>query len=410
MPRLQAVKPLVPPAASPRRTRRGPGLLALALTLPLTFATAQSPTPQAVQDAERAARTEHDAAVAAAHAATAAATGERRLAERRVAAARLVLAAERRVAEAADHARAATAAAALANDAVAARAAALAPAVPVMLRLALWPAESLLAVPAPPEAALRGLLVLQGLSRAMAAEAAALRATGAAASRGAAEAAGRAASLAAAEAAARSTAAALEAELEAARERRAETADAGAEAARRAAAAAGQARDLVGALDQLRRDAARLDAEAARRDAPRSRAAARPPTAEATDPPARGGRAVPVAGRILRAWGAMGEGGPSRGLTFAASPGARVVSPCAGRAVYAAPFRSYGLLLIVDCGDGYHFVLAGLARLDTAPGRRLLAGEPVGVLDGQDGRASLYVELRRHGQPMDPGRWFAAQG
>jgi septal ring factor EnvC (AmiA/AmiB activator) len=76
--------------------------------------------------------------------------------------------------------------------------------------------------------------------------------------------------------------------------------------------------------------------------------------------------------------------------------------------MYAAPFRSYGLLLIVDCGGGYHFVLAGLDRLDASAGQRLLAGEPVGVLGGGDG-ASLYVELRRNGQPIDPRPWFAAR-
>jgi septal ring factor EnvC (AmiA/AmiB activator) len=65
----------------------------------------------------------------------------------------------------------------------------------------------------------------------------------------------------------------------------------------------------------------------------------------------------------------------------------------------------------VDCGEGYHFVLAGLDRLDTAPGRPLLAGEPVGVLGaGNAGRATLYLELRRQGQPVDPRGWFTARG
>jgi septal ring factor EnvC (AmiA/AmiB activator) len=123
---------------------------------------------------------------------------------------------------------------------------------------------------------------------------------------------------------------------------------------------------------------------------------------------------MPVAGQVTRDFGTAGEGGPARGVTLAAAAGARVVSPCGGRAVFAAPFRSYGLLLIVDCGDGYHFVLAGLDRLDTAPGQRLLAGEPVGQLgaaaqDGR-GRASLYLELRRGGQPVDPRSWLAARG
>ncbi|MFD1112500.1 murein hydrolase activator EnvC family protein, partial [Pseudoroseomonas ludipueritiae] len=130
-------------------------------------------------------------------------------------------------------------------------------------------------------------------------------------------------------------------------------------------------------------------------------------------PETLGGRAVPVAGRLTRDFGDAAAGGPARGLTYAAPPGARVVSPCGGRAVFSGPFRSYGLLLIVDCGNGYHFVLAGLERLDAEAGSRLLAGEPVGVLgsgdSGEGGRASLYVELRRNGQAVDPKGWFRAR-
>ena len=93
-------------------------------------------------------------------------------------------------------------------------------------------------------------------------------------------------------------------------------------------------------------------------------------------------------------------------------PGARVVSPCGGKVVFGSSFRSYGLLLIVDCGDGYHFVLAGLDRLDAAPGQRVLAGEPVGQLGASENnaRVPLYLELRRKGQPVDPRSWFGARG
>uniref|UniRef100_UPI0018E02AC8 murein hydrolase activator EnvC family protein n=1 Tax=Neoroseomonas rubea TaxID=2748666 RepID=UPI0018E02AC8 len=124
--------------------------------------------------------------------------------------------------------------------------------------------------------------------------------------------------------------------------------------------------------------------------------------------PGSGARAQPVAGRVVRAYGEAAEAGPARGQTIAAPAGARVVSPCPGRAVFSGPFRSYGLLLIVECADGHHVVLAGLGRLDTAAGARLLAGEPVGVMaEGESGRARLYLELRRDGQPLDPRPWLA---
>ncbi|MFC7692061.1 murein hydrolase activator EnvC family protein [Paeniroseomonas aquatica] len=118
---------------------------------------------------------------------------------------------------------------------------------------------------------------------------------------------------------------------------------------------------------------------------------------------------MPVQGQVVREFGAAGEGGAARGLTIQAGAGARVVSPCGGRAVFAAPFRSFGQLLIVDCGEGYHFVLAGLDRLDAAPGQRLLGGEPVGQLGAGSGRPALYLELRRNGRPVDP-RGFLGGG
>ena len=64
-------------------------------------------------------------------------------------------------------------------------------------------------------------------------------------------------------------------------------------------------------------------------------------------------------------------------------------------------------MLIVDCGGGYHFVLAGLDRLDGEPGQRVGAGEAVGTVGGDGGRGSLYLELRRAGQAVDPRGWAA---
>ncbi|HYZ31644.1 MAG TPA: peptidoglycan DD-metalloendopeptidase family protein, partial [Crenalkalicoccus sp.] len=125
--------------------------------------------------------------------------------------------------------------------------------------------------------------------------------------------------------------------------------------------------------------------------------------------PAAGGHARPVVGTLVRTFGAPAEAGPAQGLTFQAAPGARVVSPCRGRVAFAGPFRSFGELLILDCGGGEHAVLTGLGRLDAASGQRVLAGEPIGVLPDTPGPAHLYLELRRNGEAVDPRPWLAGR-
>lgn len=392
--------------------------LALAAAPALAQApSAAAPTPAALDAARRSAEAHREAAEAAGRAATAAAAEEHRLAERRVALAREAQAAERRVAEAEARARAAAAAATAAREEAATLASALAPVLPLIHRLSLWPAETLLAAPVPPEEALRGLLVLQGVTHDVARQAAALREASRRARDRLRAAETERHALSAAEAAAETAAAALESDLQVARRHRAATADAASAASQRAAESVARAATLRDALERFEREQARREAAEAKARARAEAAAARargrgdaePRPAAAPPAPvqASGGRALPVAGTLLRGFGAAGDDGPSRGLTWQAAPGARVVSPCGGRVAFAAPFRSYGQLVIVDCGAQQHFVLAGLGRVDVQPGQRILAGEPVGQLGAAgQGRATLYGELRRGGQAVDPGPWL----
>ena len=125
----------------------------------------------------------------------------------------------------------------------------------------------------------------------------------------------------------------------------------------------------------------------------------------------------PVAGDVARTFGAATpDGSPSRGIIFATREYAQVVAPSAGTVVFSGPFRGYGLLLIIQADDGYHFVLSGMARIDAVARQRLLAGEPVGIMgdspsDPNSGRApELYVELRKRGEPVDPLPWLAPIG
>ena len=159
------------------------------------------------------------------------------------------------------------------------------------------------------------------------------------------------------------------------------------------------------------------------------------PTSDTADPtrpaglrpfdPPHSALVVPVSGSISRRFGAPNTppaaGRTTQGLGFAALPGDEVVAPFDGRAIYAGRFGNLGLILIIRHGGGYHSVLAGLGRVDVAVGEWVLAGEPVGAMPDTpppsrppqaEGRkvasgVTLYVELRRHGRPVDPEPWLA---
>ena len=368
------------------------------------------PSREALEEARRIGAASRAAAEAAAREAEAAAAEESGLARQRVAMAARVQEAERTLDEAQLRQAAAAAAAAKAFAEAANRAAALAPMMPAMRRLAIWPTETLLAQPAAPDEALRGLLVLQGMARQIRAEAEDLRLANAEAERRARIASAETIVVAAAEAELRKAAKALDEEIAETRLREREARATQRAEAQRAQEALARANDLQEMLTALEREQARqaaLAAARARQEARQARPASPAVSAQPASPPAESARPSPVHGRISVAFGQRGEAGPARGVSFAASPGARVVSPCAGRAVFAGPFRRFGQIVILECGPGLHLVLAGFEQLDTEAGAALLAGEALGRLGARpDGRAALYVELRRNGQVVDPMPWL----
>ena len=121
---------------------------------------------------------------------------------------------------------------------------------------------------------------------------------------------------------------------------------------------------------------------------------------------AKGRIPYPVKGNIIKKYGDPVEAGvTSRGITIRTRPNAQVISPYDGTVLFAGPFRGYGQLVIIEHGDGYHTLLAGIGRLDTSVGQSLLAGEPVGIMVAQS-KPTLYIELRKNGQPINPAGWL----
>lgn len=131
---------------------------------------------------------------------------------------------------------------------------------------------------------------------------------------------------------------------------------------------------------------------------------------------------LPVRGKQLRRFGDKDKyGSSSKGISIQTRANAQITSPSDGWIAYAGKFRSYGQLLIINAGGGYHILLAGLDRIDVKTSQFVLAGEPIGVMQEPDGlspdqgkqrakKASkpvLYVEFRKDGRPIDPAPWWS---
>src|SRR6202035_1963829 len=189
-------------------------------------------------------------------------------------------------------------------------------------------------------------------------------------------------------------------------------------------------KDLIGKLEQGLDSATRqtrLNSRAIEEDATRPDLAALKDPGRLTPAIAfaanRGHLRLPVNGSRIREFGASdGAGGTQKGLSLATRSGAEITAPCDGWVVYAGPFRSYGQLLILNAGGGYHVLLAGMERISVDLGQFVLTGEPVAVMGAVLGGGSqvstavtagakqpvLYVEFRKDGTPLDPSPWWAA--
>jgi len=182
---------------------------------------------------------------------------------------------------------------------------------------------------------------------------------------------------------------------------------------------------LIGKMEQDLKSAAKAAATANLQGAPTGK-----PNLGALKDPARmspaiafasakGLFAMPVNGTKIRAFGGSdGAGGAEKGISLATRVGAQVTTPCDGWVVYAGPFRSYGQLLILNAGGGYHVLIAGMERISVNIGQFVLTGEPVATMGTRSQVASilatnasqpvLYVEFRKDGTPIDSGPWWAA--
>ncbi|MCY7313432.1 MAG: peptidoglycan DD-metalloendopeptidase family protein, partial [Pseudoxanthomonas sp.] len=137
-------------------------------------------------------------------------------------------------------------------------------------------------------------------------------------------------------------------------------------------------------------------------------APARPPVASA---PALkvGGLGWPLSGNLLARYGGrMPDGRTSAGVLIGAPVGSVVSAVADGSVVFSEWMTGYGLILIVDHGNGYMSLYAHNDALLRDAGDRVRQGDPLAKVgsSGGQGMPALYFELRRNGQPVDPASWL----
>jgi len=122
----------------------------------------------------------------------------------------------------------------------------------------------------------------------------------------------------------------------------------------------------------------------------------------------RGQLAAPVPGRVLTGFaGALPDGRRSEGWLLEAAAGETVRAVAPGRVAFSDWMNGYGLLLILDHGEGFLSLYAHNDGLLGEVGDWVKAGEPIAQAgsSGGQGRAAVYFELRRQSQPLDPRVW-----
>ena len=198
------------------------------------------------------------------------------------------------------------------------------------------------------------------------------------------------------------------------------------QAKKRADALAGQAKDLKDLLKKLEEEKRRQQLERERKEKAhlaalerqRKAAAAKGQLiAEQKQTPtsqrpkgafqkSKGALLWPTRGQIIQNFGdSTISGAHIKGITIKPRTNAQVIAPFDGSVLFSGPFKNYGHLLIIDNGDNYLTLLAGMAKSYVGVGQDILAGEPVGITRAQN--PTLYIEIRKDGTPINPLPWFS---
>lgn len=117
---------------------------------------------------------------------------------------------------------------------------------------------------------------------------------------------------------------------------------------------------------------------------------------------------MPASGRVHHAFGQRRAGSLHwQGWLIGVEAGAEVRSVAYGRVAFADWLRGYGLMLIIDHGDGFLSLYGNNESLLAEVGDWVEPGELISVVGSNPGMSQgLYFELRKDGKAVDPAAWI----
>jgi len=136
---------------------------------------------------------------------------------------------------------------------------------------------------------------------------------------------------------------------------------------------------------------------------------------------AKGYLEIPAAGVIVSKFNDDDNlGGKAKGISIITRAEANVVAPIDGWVIYQGDYLNYGKIIIIDPGEGYSIILAGLKKVNVKLGDFVLRNEPVGIMGLRTigggittkagiSRPTLYIELRKQDKAINPSAWWRTQ-
>lgn len=117
----------------------------------------------------------------------------------------------------------------------------------------------------------------------------------------------------------------------------------------------------------------------------------------------------PVYGTLISHFGQISDDITHHGVTIDAPEGKRIMAVHQGKVVFADWLKGYGLLLIIDHGQGYMTLYANNQTIYRRQGDMVAAGETIASIGHSGGQLKdgLYFEIRHNGKPVDPKDWLA---